>query len=177
MIKRAPFTLILLHGLSGCAGLASSGAISNSPPDETVQADVAAFHHFESGVHVIDPAALLISLEDLQEGQQVRLVTFASTLTEIEKHGSLETTEYLGTIKKIDDVNIVLSDATVTLSSTPRGTPVVDRVPYLSRLFRNTSPSRMTTALPNGVTIPRSKIIVVLSPDSEYTERIGVDFE
>ncbi len=177
MIKRFSFTVILLHGLSGCAGLASSGTMSSSPPDEIVHADVPKFHQFESGAHVIDPAALLIPLEDLQEDQRVRLVTFVSTPAEIEKHGSLDTTEYVGTIRRIDDDNIVLEDAVVLNSSTPRGTPVVNHIPYLSRLFRNTSPSKMMTALPNGVTIPRSKVVAALGPDSEYSERIGVDFE
>ncbi len=177
MITRFSFTLILLYGLSGCAGLASSETMSSSPPDEIVHADVAKFHQFEGGGHVIDPETLLIPLEDLKEGQRVRLVTFVSTPAEIEKHGSLDMTEYIGTIRKIDDGNIVLKDAVVMNSSTPRGTPVVNHVPYLSRLFRSTSPSKITTALPTGVTIPRSRVIVALRPDTMYTERIGVDFE
>jgi hypothetical protein len=92
--------------------------------------------------------------------------------------GSLDTTEYVGTIEAIDADKIVLKDASlVTRSRVERGPPIMNRVPYVSRMFRNTSTTKETHPLPHGVTVPRSKVIVALGADSEFTERIGVDFD
>ncbi|MBL8820099.1 MAG: hypothetical protein JNL58_29010 [Planctomyces sp.] len=169
---------LTLFLISGCAGLASSGTMSSSPRPEPVNRDMATLHRIESGFHVIDPSALQIQLKDLQAGQQIRLVTSASTVAEMKDGGSLDTTEYVGTIDAIDADNIVLRDASlVTSAKVVKATPIMSRVPYFSRMFRNTSIAKETHPLPHGVTIPRSKIIVALGAGSEVTERIGVDFE
>lgn len=139
---------------------------------------MATLHRIESGFYVIDPSASQIQLKDLQAGQQIRLVTSASTPAERKDGGSLNTTEYVGTIDAIDADNIVLKDASlVTSAKVVKATPIMSRVPYVSRMFRNTSLAKETHPLPHGVTIPRSKIIVALGAGSEFTERIGVDFE
>ena len=164
--------------ISGCAGLASTGTMSSDSPGEAVHCDMATLHRIESGFHVIDPSGLQIELKDLQAGQQIRLVTAASTLAEMKDGGNVNTTEYVGTIDAIDADNIVLKDASlVTRAKVVRGTPIMSRVPYFSRMFKNTSAAKETHPLPHGVTIPRSKVIVALGADSEFTERIGVDFD
>lgn len=166
--------------ISGCAGLASTEVMSSSTPGEAMHSDRATFHRIESGFQVVDPSALQIQLKDLQPGQQVRLVTSASTVAEMRNGGSLNTAEYVGTIDAIDADNIVLKDASlVTRAKVMRGTPIVNRVPYVSRLFKNTSVGQETHSLPHGVTVPRSKVIAALDADSEIEvrERIGVDFD
>ena len=164
--------------MSGCAGLASTEAMSSSAPGEAVVSDMATLHRIESSFQVVDPSALQIQLKDLQAGPQVRLVTSASTVTELNDGGSLETTEYVGTIDAIDADNIALKDASlVTRAKVVRGTPIIGRVPYFSRMFKNTSAAKETHPLPHGVTIPRSKVIVALGASSEIKERIGVDFD
>ncbi len=152
--------------------------MQSTSPGETVVSDMATLHRIGSCFHIIDPSALQIELKDLQAGQQVRLVTSASTLAEMKDGGNVHTTEYVGTIDAIDADNIVLKDASlVTSAKAVRGTPIVSRVPYVSRMFKNTFAAKETHPLPHGVTIPRSKVIVALGASSEITERIGVDFD
>jgi len=178
MSPRFAFVLIALPVISGCAGLASTETMSSSPRGEAVVSDMATLHRIESGFRGVDPSALQIPLKDLQAGQQVRLVTSASKVAEMKDGGSLDTTEYVGTIEAIDADRIVLKDASiVTRSRVERGTPIMNRVPYVSRMFKNTSTAKETHPLPHGVTVPRSKVIVALGADSEFTERIGVDFD
>ncbi|MFO0999735.1 MAG: hypothetical protein U0936_05315 [Planctomycetaceae bacterium] len=139
---------------------------------------MATLHRIGSGFHVIDPSGLQIELKDLQAGQQVRLVTSASTLAEMKDGGNVNTTEYVGTVDAIDADNIVLKDASlVTRARVVRGTPILSRVPYVSRMFKNTSEAKETHPLPHGVTIPRAKIMVALEAGGEIVERIGVDFD
>lgn len=165
--------------ISGCTGLASTGTMSSSSPVEAVHCDMATLHRIESGFHVIDSSGLQIKLKDLQAGQQVRLVTSASTVAEMhDAGGNTRTTEYVGTIEAIDADNIVLKDASiVTSAKVVRGTPIVSRVPYFSRMFKNTSAAKETHPLPHGVTIPRSKVVVALGAGGEIVERMGVDFD
>ena len=178
MIPRFASISIPLLMIWGCAGLASTETMSSSSPGEAVVSDMATLHRIESGFHVVDPSALEIQLKDLQAGQQVRLVTSASTLAEMKEGGNVNTTEYVGTMDAIDADNIVLKDASlVTRAKVVRGTPIMSRVPYFSRMFKNTFAAKETHPLPHGVTVPRSKVIVVLGADSEFTERIGVDFD
>jgi hypothetical protein len=152
--------------------------MSSSSPGEAVVSDMATLHRIESRFQVVDPAALEIHLKDLQAGQQVRLVTSASTVAERNEGGSLNTTEYVGTIDAIDADNIVLKDASlVTRAKVVRGTPIMSRVPYFSRMFKNTSIGQETHPLPHGVTVPLSKVIVALGASSEIKERMGVDFD
>lgn len=178
MIPRFASISIPLLMIWGCAGLASTETMSSRSPGEAVVSDMATLHRIESGFHVVDPSALEIQLKDLQAGQQVRLVTSASTLAEMKDGGNVNTTEYVGTIDAIDADNIVLKDASlVTRAKVVRGTPVMSRVPYFSRMFKNTFAAKETHPLPHGVTIPRSKVIVALRASSEIRERIGVDFD
>ena len=164
--------------MSGCAGLASTEAMSSSAPGEAVVSDMATLHRIESSFQVVDPSALQIQLKDLQAGQQVRLVTSASTVTELNDGGSLETTEYVGTIDAIDADNIALKDASlVTRATVVRATPIMTRVPYFSRMFKNTSVGQETHPLPHGVTVPRSKVIVAIGAGAEVVKQIGVDFD
>ena len=178
MIPRLAFISIPLLVISGCAGLASTGTMSSNSPGEAVHCDMATLHRIESSFHVVDPSALQIQLKDLKAGQQVRLVTSASTLAEMKDGGNVNTTEYVGTIDAIDADNIVLKDASlVTRAKVVRGTPIISRVPYFSRMFKNTSEAKETHPLPHGVTVPLSKVIVALGASSEIKERMGVDFD
>ncbi len=178
MIRRLASISATLLVISGCAGLASTGTMSSSSPDEAVVADMAMLHRIESNFYVMDPSDLQIELKDLQAGQQVRLVTSASTVAEMKNGGNTRTTEYVGTIGAIDADNIVLKDASsLVTSAVMRGTPILSRVPYVSRMFRNSGVGRDVQPLPYGVTVPRSKVIMALEADSEFTKRIGVDFD
>ena len=53
----------------------------------------------------------------------------------------------------------------------------MSRVPYFSRMFKNTSIGQETHPLPHGVTVPLSKVIVALGASSEIKERMGIDFD
>ena len=178
MMQRIIAVLILLSAICGCAGLASPRMMSRESPSESVHADMATLHRIERSFQVIDPSGSQVELNDLQAGHQVRLVTSASTPEEMKNGGSLNMTEYVGTIDSIDADNVVLKNASlVTNATVQRGTPIVSRVPYISRMFKNTSIARDVQPLPHGVTVPRSKIIVALRPETQFVERIGVDFD
>ena len=178
MSPQFAFVLIAFPVISGCAGLASTEAMSSSAPGEAVVSDMATLHRIESSIQVVDPSALQIELKDLQAGQQVRLVTSASTLAEMKDGGNVNTTEYVGTIDAIDADNIVLKDASlVTRAKVVRATPIMNRVPYFSRMFKNTSIGQETHPLPHGVTVPRSKVIVAIGTGAEVVKQIGVDFD
>jgi hypothetical protein len=179
MIPRLASISIPLLVISGCTGLASTGTMSSSSRGEAVHCDMATLHRIGSGFHVIDPSGLQIELKDLQAGQQVRLVTSASTVAEMhDAGGNTRTTEYVGTIEAIDADNIVLKDASiVTSAKVVRETPILSRVPYVSRMFKNTCAAKETHPLTHGVTVPRSKVIVALGTDGEIVERMGVDFD
>ena len=178
MIPR--FASMSITGLviSGCAGLASTGTMSSSSSRDAVLSEIVTLHRTDSGFQVIDPSALQIPLKDMQAGQQVRIVTSASTRAEMKDDGRVETTEYVGTVDAINADNIVLKDASlVTSARVVRGTPIVSRIPYFSRMFKNTSVGRDVQPLPHGVTVPLSNVIVALGAGSEIEERIGVDFD
>lgn len=169
---------ISLSALSGCTGLASPKTMSRSSQGEAVYVDMATLHRIESGFQVIDPSGSQVELNDLQAGHQIRLVTSALTPEEMKNGGSLNMTEYVGTIDSINADNVVLRNASlVTNATVQRETPIVSRVPYISRMFKNTSIARDVQPLPHGVMVPRSKIIVALRPETQFVERIGVDFD
>lgn len=166
-----------LMNLTGCAHMTET-ASSTAVPPQSAQADIATVHRMDNEVAVMDPEELLLDLNSLQAGQRVRLVTSSATMEEMKRGGSVDTVEYIGTIETIDQNQIVLKEASLLIEArSTRSTPVLGRVPYVSRLFKSTSIAHEMQALPDPVTISRSKLVVALPPETQFHERIGVDFD
>ncbi len=172
--------MVLAFGLTSLAGCAymTETASSTAAPPRSPQADIATVHRRDREVAVMDAAAVSLDLNSLQAGQRVRLVTSSATIEELKRGGSLDTVEYIGTIETIDQNQIVLKDASLLIEArATRATPVFGRVPYMSRFFKNTSIAREMQAMPHPVTISRSNLVVALPPETQFQERIGVDFD
>lgn len=85
-------------------------------------------------------------------------------------------TQYAGIVESIDETRVILSNASI-LTEHATGVPVVSKVPYLSRLYKNSGSSIVAEPLPHGVVLPKSQIISVQPNIDAPIERIGVDFE
>ena len=94
---------------------------------------------------------------------------------------------FAGTVKANDGDRLVLQDVVMINEALKQsGVPIVNNVPYFSRLFKNTSAGRKGVSIPGEVALERSKILHAcqLTDDSFKTirqnggyERIGVDFD
>ncbi len=91
-----------------------------------------------------------------------------------------------GTVKAVDDDHVVLQDVVmITEHRKQSGTPIFNKVPYASRLFRRTGIARVGKRVPGDVTIEKSRILnAVELTQEEFSnlpieagfERLGVDF-
>ncbi len=138
-------------------------------------------HFFHVGVAMgeLDP-------QQLQPGQHVEILS-GSMPHDAGDALVLHSTVMAGTVKEIVGDRIVLSDVVlVTETRREQGVPIVNKIPYFSRLFKNTGVARSSTHIPGDVTIEKSKILEAheltkeglasLSGTGGY-ERIGVDFD
>ena len=128
-----------------------------------------------------------LETDQLKPGQHVQLIT-GENLTGSHPGSSVGTTLLIaGTVKSIDGGRIVLHDAAVLDSdSTQRGVTIINKLPYISRVFKNTETFLRGTPIPGEVTIERSAILrageiaeerLQSLRNSGDFERIGVDFD
>lgn len=136
-----------------------------------------------------DRDAKQLSQDCLKAGQQVQLLLvdrqFAEKgrLPEVRFH----MTQYIGTVESVDGQNVVLKDAIQIIEGrNTQAVPIVSKVPYFSRLFRNTGVSRESFRMPDDVVVPRDRIARAFELSAsgaetlillQQVERIGVDFE
>ena len=131
-----------------------------------------------------------IDPQELKPGQHVRLITGErpncddpDILDEV-----LTISEsFAGTVKANDGDRLVLQDVVmINETRSQTGVPIVSKVPYVSRRFKNTSVARQGISIPGEVALERSKILHAseLTDDRFQTmrknggyERIGVDFD
>ncbi|HQZ66766.1 MAG TPA: hypothetical protein PLY87_16855 [Planctomycetaceae bacterium] len=138
-------------------------------------------HFFHEGVAMgeLDP-------QQLQPGQHVEILS-GSTPKDSGDPILIHKTIMAGTVKEVVGDQIVLSDVVlVNEARKQQGVPIVNKVPYFSRRFKNTGIARSGTHIPGEVTIEKSKILEAheltkealasLSGTGGY-ERIGVDFD
>jgi hypothetical protein len=130
-----------------------------------------------------------IDPQDLQPGQHVRLITGETPSCDdrdIHAEVLMFSRSFAGTVKANDSERLVLQDVVLINEARQTGVPVVSRVPYFSRLFKNTSVARPGVSIPGEVALERSKILHAcqLTDDSFKNirqnggyERIGVDFD
>ncbi len=129
---------------------------------------------------------------ELKPGQHVRLITGERPScddTDFMDEVLALSISFAGTVKSNDGNGnrLVLQDVVlINEARSQTGVPVVSKVPYVSRLFKNTSVGRQGISIPGEVALERSKILYAcqLTDDSFQTmrqnggeERIGVDFD
>ena len=127
---------------------------------------------------------------ELKPGQHVRLITGEGCdnpdfLDEV----SMMSRSFAGTVKSNDGNGnrLVLQDVVmINEARSQTGVPVISKVPYVSRLFKNTGVGRQGISIPGEVALERSGILYAcqLTDDKFKTirqnggeERIGVDFD
>ena len=129
-----------------------------------------------------------IDPQQLKSGQHVQLLTGKQPNRDYSEGLAISSTMIAGTVKVIDGDSVVLCDAImIEERRIPNGVPIVQKVPYFNRLFKNSGTGRIAAALiPGEVTIERSDILQAseLTEDSFQSirqngrhERIGVDFD
>lgn len=135
-----------------------------------------------------DREAKQLSPEGLKADLQVQLLLVDrqieedESLPEVRFHG----TQYLGTVESVDGQTIVLKDAIQIIEGrSMHSVPVLSKIPYVSRMFRNSGVGRESRKMPDDVVIPRDKIAGAFELSAtgaeslvmlQQVERIGVDY-
>lgn len=151
-------------------------------------------------VHRLDagetPATASLEISELKPGQHVRLVTIVSSDVPSGGEFSTEscdacvmshrTTVIAGTIRSVDQEGLVLTDV-VALSNRNVAVPMISKVPYLSRLYKNSYDLVISSsAVPGEVRLNRRAILHIaeignadwaMYQQGHVVERIGVDFD
>jgi hypothetical protein len=165
--------------LTGCVELSATGRVAQVGPNSDARFAEAERFHVETSAAGSSVAATddqLPNVQNLKPGQQVRIAACVSSPEELAQGSSLDVTQYAGTVESIDETRVILSNASV-LTEHATGVPVVRRVPYLSRLYKNSGPSVVAEPLPHGVVLLRRQLVSVQPNMDVPYERIGVDFE
>ncbi|MBL8813726.1 MAG: hypothetical protein JNM43_26400 [Planctomycetaceae bacterium] len=177
--NHVPFIgIIAACTITGCAELSATNRVAGvASVSDARFAEAERFH--TTGSPMQAPIAvtnnLPTDLQSLRPGQQVRIAICVSSPEEMALGNVSDVTQYVGTVESIDESRVVLSDASI-LTEQATGVPVVSKVPYLSRLYKNTR-SIAAAPLPHGVVLPKRQIISVQPNIDAPYERIGVDFD
>jgi len=131
-----------------------------------------------------------IDPEELKPGQHVRLITGERPNCDecdIGEEVLMFSRSFAGTVKANDGDRLVLQGVVlINEARSQTGVPIVSKVPYVSRFFKNTGVARQGISIPGEVALERSKILFACElTDDNFTtirqnggyERIGVDFD
>ena len=121
----------------------------------------------------------------LKPGQHVCLLTH-STVSRTPNSVRHSIEQVAGTIVSVDEDALVLNNAVKLTEGRMMGTPIVSRLPYVSRLFKNSGTGREAISIPGEVSIVRSEIqgLANLTADdlaglhqTSDSMKMGVDFD
>ncbi len=136
-----------------------------------------------------DREAKQLSQGDLKAGLQVQLLLVDR---QIEEDGQLpevhfHVTQYMGTVESVDGQTVVLNDAIQIIEGrSMHSVPVLSKIPYVSRMFRNSGVGRESRKMSAVVVVPREKIAGAFELSAsgaetllmlQQVDRIGVDYE
>lgn len=178
---RVSLTLLIIP-LHGCA-LIQSDTDSAKQVEDAPQLSMQDLHALESTfftpVTTLDP-------HRIQPGQIVRVVTGQNQI-DADSILVIESAMMAGRVKEVLGERIVLSDVIViNQHRTEQAVPIVSKVPYVSRLFKNTGVAYSGTSIPGEVTISKSEILNAQEltetefqnfPRADGYGRIGIDFD
>lgn len=160
MLRPQIMGLFLTLAGSGCAMMAPSGMqvtpAGMVPGQDALGQDIDLLFKCR-----FDPDAEQMSYDDFRPGLEVQVITVDRRVGK--KWGSEEIsrtmTLYVGTVESVDGQRIVLKDVVRMVEGrTESGVPMLQSVPYLSRIFRNSGVGRTSSRMPGHVTILREKI-------------------
>lgn len=167
---------------SGCSLV--QPAELNALPEPSRQMSMDELREIESFLVWGETSGPPLDPKQLKVGQHVQVIAGGSPKT-LDQEVQFLTSRIAGTVKEISDDRVVLQDVVMIKQvRSQQAVPVVSKVPYLSRLFKNTGVGREVTAVPGEVTIELSEILHAKElTDSGFAEvrefgveRIGVDF-
>jgi hypothetical protein len=187
-MQRHHFLLINLTLISGgCSVLSQSAA-----PEQTELHSLGravSLNRVHSGTGQFDPDATSVQPVDIKPGLHVALLKMDGDIADLEKPEGMSTalTQYAGTVVSVDAHQIILKDAVQIIEHrATQATPIVSKVPYVSRIFRNTGVAHQSRRIPESVTVPRTRIAAAyeLSPSGmeslrmlRQSDEIGIDFD
>ena len=174
--------MLLTTSLHGCA-LIQSNTEPEKEVEDSPQFSMQDLHALESTlftpVTMLDP-------HRIQSGQIVRVVT-GQNKVDADSIMVIESAMMAGRVKEVLGERIVLSDVIVINEQrAEHGVPIVNKLPYFSRLFKNTGIAYSGTSIPGEVTIDKSEILNARElteaefhdfPRTGGYERIGIDFD
>ena len=182
----ASWTAVLTTCVAGCslvepAAQTVSSAVDRPQPSAQPVATLDVFLVNEQGrLPKMDP-------KELKPGQHVQLLTGENLSGDFLDEVEMCTRSFAGTVKANDGDRLVLQDfVMIHEARSQTGIPILSKVPYVSRLFKNTGVARQGISIPGEVAFERSKILHAseLSDDRFQTmrqnggyERIGVDLD
>jgi hypothetical protein len=185
MLRPQIMGLFLTLAGSGCSTLTPSTALyweSMQAPADDIDSDQ--FHRSK-----LDREAKQLSQEGLKTGLKVHVLLVDRQIKEEGKNPEvrLHVTQYLGMVQSVDGQTVVLKDAIQIIEGrSMHSVPVLSKVPYVSRMFRNSGVARESRKMPDDVVLPRERIAGAfeLSASGAETlmmlrqsERIGVHYE
>jgi general secretion pathway protein D len=93
----------------------------------------------------------------------------------------------MGTVESVDGQTVVLNDAIQIIEGrSMHSVPVLSKIPYVSRMFRNSGVGRESRKMSAVVVVPREKIAGAFELSAsgaetllmlQQVDRIGVDYE
>lgn len=124
-------------------------------------------------------------IAELKPGQHVCLLTH-STVSRTPNSVRRSIEQVAGTIVSVDEDALVLKNSVKLTEGRTMGTPIVSKIPYVSRFFKNSGVGRTAISIPGEVSIVRTKIqgIGNLTADdlaglhqTSDSMKMGVDFD
>jgi hypothetical protein len=184
MLRRQIIGLSLILVVSGCSTLAPSTALyweSMQGPSDDI--DFGEFHRSK-----FDREAKQLAQEGLKAGLQVHLLLVDRQNEEDRKNSEvhLQVTQYVGKVESVDRQTVVLKEAIEIIERrSMHSVPVLSKIPYASRMFRNSGVGRESRKMSEDAIIPRDKIAGAFELSASgaeslillrKVERIGVNY-
>lgn len=179
------FVMALIAATCGCS-LVPTGKLRNLSADRQSASEFDVVNRVDSSPKHFNDEARELEVSEMKPGQHVRLLTSTGNKRE-PGHVATVTTQYAGTISSVDSEHVVLCDVVkIEPVSRMTGVPIMDKVPYFNRLFKNSGVAMESTVTPGEVTILRSQILSAVDlleggmwipEDGGKFSRIGVDFD
>ena len=174
------FSLVLLATASGCSVFSSQSLnVVEDPQVEPMEPFPIAPHLFS-----LNGEFSSVDVAELKPGQKVQVLTkiYPNSPSQLVFSDDI----IAGVVHNVSDSHLVLSNVVqVTYAVSQDTGTMLSRIPYVSRLFKNTAMGATATHIPGAVTLPRSDVVAAsVLTDQAYQSlsngeppRIGIDFD
>ena len=159
---------------------------SKVQPERARQMSMAQLKEMESFFVKCETSLPTLDPKQLKAGQHIQVLTGGMPDNEFPDSVALPT-RVAGTVKVVTADHVVLQDVMMIREGrSQNGVPVVSKVPYFSRYFKNTGVGRASTAVPGELAIELSSILHAgelsefefdAMQKNRQPQRIGVDFD